>query len=94
MKHTSSPFKWRRYPPELILMCVRKYLNNVIEQDHRFLKKKVRASQCFKSFYTAEHSLKGIVAINTTGKGQVKRSAGSDAREQAKFLATLFQLAA
>lgn len=24
-----------------------KYLNNVIEQDHRFVKKKVRASQCF-----------------------------------------------
>ena len=24
-----------------------KYLNNVIEQDHRFIKKKVRASQCF-----------------------------------------------
>lgn len=26
-----------------------KYLNNVIEQDHRFVKKKVRASQCFKA---------------------------------------------
>jgi transposase-like protein len=25
-----------------------KYLNNVIEQNHRFVKKKVRASQCFK----------------------------------------------
>jgi len=30
-----------------------KYLNNVVEQDHRFVKKKVRASQCFKSFHTA-----------------------------------------
>ena len=30
-----------------------KYLNNVIEQDHRFIKKKVRASQCFKRFHTA-----------------------------------------
>src|SRR5437764_7542433 len=28
-----------------------KYLNNVIEQDHRFVKKKVRASLCFKSFH-------------------------------------------
>jgi transposase-like protein len=26
-----------------------KYLNNVIEQDHRSIKKKVRASQCFKA---------------------------------------------
>jgi YD repeat-containing protein len=37
-----------------------KYLNNVIEQDHRFIKKKVRASQCFKSFHTAERTLEGI----------------------------------
>jgi transposase-like protein len=34
-----------------------KYLNNVIEQDHRFVKKKVRASQSFKSFHTAERTL-------------------------------------
>ncbi len=25
MKHNSSPFKWRHYPPELILLCVRWY---------------------------------------------------------------------
>jgi transposase-like protein len=31
-----------------------KYLNNVSEQDHRFIKKKVRAAQCFKRFHTAE----------------------------------------
>jgi transposase-like protein len=37
-----------------------KYLNNVIEQDHRFVKKKVRAAQYFKSFHTAERTLEGI----------------------------------
>ena len=63
-----------------------KYLSNVIEQDHRFVKKKVRASQCFKSFGTAERTLAGIGAMNTVGKGQVKRLAGSDARGQAKFV--------
>src|SRR5437868_14084213 len=31
-----------------------KYLNNIIEQDHRFIKKKMRASQCLKRFHTAE----------------------------------------
>jgi transposase-like protein len=41
-----------------------KYLNNMIEQDHRFIKKKVRASQCFKSFHTAERTLEGIESIN------------------------------
>jgi transposase, IS6 family len=71
-----------------------KYLNNVIEQDHRFVKKKVRAAQCFKSFHTAERTLEGIEAINMIRKGQVKRLAGSDARGQAKFVTSLFGIAA
>lgn len=70
-----------------------KYLNNVIEQDHRFVKKKVRASQCFKSFHTAERTLEGIEAMNMMRKGQVKRLAGSDAQRQAKFVESLFGLA-
>jgi transposase-like protein len=71
-----------------------KYLNNVIEQDHRFIKKKVRSSQCFKRFHTAERTLEGIEAVNMMRKGQVKRLAGSDAQGQAKFVAWLFQSAA
>jgi IS6 family transposase len=71
-----------------------KYLNNVIEQDHRFIKKKLRASQCFKSFHTAERTLEGIESINMIRKGQVKRLAGSDAQAQATFVASLFGLAA
>jgi transposase-like protein len=71
-----------------------KYLNNVIEQDHRFIKKKVRASQCFKGFPTAERTLEGIEAVNMIRKGQVKRLAVSDAQGQAKFIASLFQIVA
>jgi transposase-like protein len=71
-----------------------KYLNNVIEQDHRFIKKKVRSSQCFKSFHTAERTLEGIEAMHMIRKGQVKRLAGSDARGQATFVASLFGVAA
>jgi transposase-like protein len=70
-----------------------KYLNNVIEQDHRFIKKKVRASQCFKSFHTAERTLEGIESINMMRKGQVKRLDRSDAQGQAKFVASLFGIA-
>jgi transposase-like protein len=70
-----------------------KYLNNVIEQDHRFIKKKVRASQCFKRFHTAERTLEGIEAMNIMRKGQVKRLAGSDSQGQAKFVASLFEVA-
>lgn len=71
-----------------------KYLNNIIEQDHRFIKKKVRASQCFKSFYTAERTLEGIEAMHMIRKGQVKRLGGNDVMGQAKFVLNLFQVAA
>lgn len=71
-----------------------KYLNNIIEQDHRFIKKKVRASQCFKSFQTAERTLEGIEAVNMMRKGQVKRLDGSDTQGQAQFVLNLFQIAA
>jgi transposase-like protein len=71
-----------------------KYLNNIIEQDHRFVKKKMRAAQCFKKFYTSERTLEGIEAVNMMRKGQVKRLSGSDSMGQAKFVASLFQIAA
>lgn len=71
-----------------------KYLNNIIEQDHRFIKKKIRDSQCFKSFHTAERTLEGTEAMNMMRKGQVKRLSGSDAMGQEIFVASLFQKAA
>jgi IS6 family transposase len=83
----------RIVPPDCNLRRV-KYLNNVIEQDHRFVKKKVRASQCFKSFHTAERTLEGIEAMNMMRKGQVKRLSRRDAQGQAQFVWHLFQIAA
>jgi transposase-like protein len=67
-----------------------KYLNNVIGQGHRFVKKKVRAAQCFKRFHTAGLTLEGVEAMNMMRKGQVKELAGSDAQGQATFMASLF----
>jgi transposase-like protein len=64
------------------------------EPDHRFIKKKVRASQCFKNFHTAERTLEGVEAVNMMRKGQVKRLSGNDAQGQAKFVASLFGIAA
>lgn len=71
-----------------------KYLNNVIEQDHRFVKKKARASQCFKRFHTAERPLEGIESVNMMRKGQIKRLDGKDSAGQAKFVERLFWVAA
>jgi transposase-like protein len=71
-----------------------KYLNNIIEQDHRFIKKRVRACLGYRSFDTAERTLQGVEAMNMMRKGQVKRLNGSNAMGQAKFIQNLFQVAA
>ena len=49
-----------------------KYLNNIIEQDHRFIKKKVKYLLGFKSFKTAKKTLAGIEAMHMIKKGQIK----------------------
>jgi IS6 family transposase len=70
-----------------------KYLNNVIEQDHRAVRRRWRAMQRFRSFHTAERTLEGVEALHMIRKGQVKRLAGKDGAGQAKFVASLFGVA-
>jgi transposase-like protein len=70
-----------------------KYLNNVIEQDHRFIRRRWRAMQCFRSFHTAERTIEGVEAMHVMRKGQVKRLDGRDTVGQAKFVASLFSAA-
>jgi transposase-like protein len=69
-----------------------KYLNNIIEQDHRFIKKRVRACLGYRSFDTAERTIQGVEAVNMMRKGQVKRLDRSDAIGWAKFVESLFGL--
>ena len=71
-----------------------KYLNNIIEQDHRFIKKRVRACLGYRSFDTAERTLQGVEAMNMIRKGQLKRIGRDDTQEQAKFDESLFHMAA
>ena len=71
-----------------------KYLNNVIEQDHSAIRGRWRAMQCFRSFHTAERALEGVEVLHMIRKGQVKRLDGRDAVGQAKFVASLFGMAA
>lgn len=49
-----------------------KYLNNIVEQDHRNIKRIVRPMMGFQSFNSARRTLRGIEAMNMIRKGQVK----------------------
>jgi len=49
-----------------------KYLNNIIEQDHRFIKRKVKTMLGFDSFETAEKTICGIEIMHMIRKRQVE----------------------
>jgi IS6 family transposase len=51
------------------------YLNNVLEQDHRAIKRRVRASQHFRSFRGAWRTIAGYKAIHMIRKRQACQSA-------------------
>ena len=71
-----------------------KYLNNVIEQDHRNIKRIVRPMMGFKTFNTARRTLSGIEAMNMIRKGQVKGVKQGDSVSQVKFIEAIFGIAA
>jgi len=48
-----------------------KYLNNRIEQDHRFIKKITNPMMGFKAFYSAEATISGIETAHMMRKGQL-----------------------
>ncbi len=50
--------------------------------------------QCFRSFHTAERTIEGVETMHMMRKGQVKRLDRDDAVGQAKFVESLFQIAA
>ena len=56
--------------PYGIPLRVKKYLNNIIEQDHRFIKKRIRNMLGLKSLRTATKMIAGIEAMHMIKKGQ------------------------
>ena len=69
------------------------YLNNLIEQDHRFIKRLVKLGMGFFSFETAWRTLQGYEAMNMLRKGQIHSVEKGDSRMQVEFIASLFGVA-
>ena len=51
-----------------------KYLNNIVEQDHRFIKKVTQPGLGFQSIQTAAKTISGIEVMHILWKGQLGRS--------------------
>src|SRR6187431_1895601 len=69
------------------------YMNNIIEQDHRFIKKRVTASLGFRSPEAACRTIEGYEAMHAIRKGQVRWVAKGDAVAQRQFIHTIFGIA-
>jgi transposase-like protein len=70
------------------------YLNNIIEQDHRAIKRRVKAKQGFREFLAARRTIQGYEAMHIIRKGQVRWLSGSGVRRQNRFINNLFEVAA
>ncbi len=70
------------------------YLNNILEQDQRAIKRRVNAKQGFREFQAAQRTIQGYEAMNMMRKGQVRWVSGTDVRRQVQFINRLFELAA
>ena len=65
-----------------------KYLNNIVEQDHRAIKRMTRPMLGFKSCWSASITLAGIELMHMIRKGQLKGSGQSRPAQQFYSLAT------
>jgi transposase-like protein len=89
---TIQELKKEKQMPESIQLRQVKYLNNIVEQDHRFIKKRVRSMLGLKSFRTATYILSGIEAIHMIKKKQTHQRM-MPVQNQKEFIYRLFGLA-
>jgi len=61
---------------EAITIRQSKYLNNLIEQDHRNIKRRIKLRTGFKSFRRAQTLLAGIELLHMIRKGQYQHPQG------------------
>ncbi|RAN75090.1 DDE-type integrase/transposase/recombinase, partial [Bacillus sp. SRB_331] len=78
--------------PDGLQLRQQKYLNNIVEQDHRFIKKRIRSMLGLKSFDTAISILSGIEAMHMIKKEQINLR-NQSIQNQKEFVHQLFGLA-
>ena len=71
-----------------------RWLNNLVEPDHRRIKRRTRPMLGFKRFATARRTLAGVEAMAMLAKGQVRAVPANDISAQRIFVHQVFGLAA
>jgi IS6 family transposase len=70
------------------------YLNNIGEQDHRAIQRRINAKLGFRSLDGAWCTIQGYETIHMVRKGQLRWLAKGDVAEQVRFINVTFGLAA
>ncbi len=84
-----SSYVFLIWPESLI-----KYLNNIVEQDHRFIKRRVKPGLGFILYKTAWATLRGYEVMNMIRKGQIKGIEKGNILDQVQFIHQAFGLVA
>jgi transposase, IS6 family len=80
--------------PETCLLRQCKYLQNMVEQDHRFVKRRVNPGLGFGAFATAQRTIQGYEAMHRLHKGQLEGITKGDVLSQNQVINQLFGVAA
>ena len=70
-----------------------RYMNNMVEQDHRFIKRRVKPGLGFYSYPTAWRTIWGYEMMHMIRKGQIEGATKGNIQAQNQFIAGLFGLA-
>ncbi|PZD70814.1 hypothetical protein C1752_08956 [Acaryochloris thomasi RCC1774] len=70
-----------------------KYLHNILEQDHRFIKLKVKAGLEFQNFWSAKLTIRGYETMNAIRKGQIVGIEKECLLSQNHFISEIFGIA-
>jgi len=68
-------------------------MNNIVEQDHRFIKKRIAAGLWFRSTDGALNTIAGYEAMHIIRKGQIRWLAKGDVVGQVGFIHRIFGIA-
>ena len=79
---------------EIVKLRQSKYLNNIVAQDHRGIKRLVKPGMGFGSFNRARRTLKGYEIMNMIRKGQVLGVSKGAIKERVLFLKRIFGVVA
>ena len=80
--------------PKSVKLRQIKYLNNIVEQDHRGIKRLVKPGMGFGSFNTARRTIKGYEIMNMMRKGQVLGVPKGAIKERVLFINRIFGVVA